>query len=104
MVVAIDDKIYVNIIKENTEIQQTFYGQRDKFRFQFFHILGITKDYFLDDIEHYKLSILLFYGHGTQDSYLGFQDGNGSTSLISRILLISSQSLFHKKIIMRKIA
>ena len=58
MAAAPDDKIYVNVVKEGTEIQQTLDGQRDKF--QFFHILGITKDHFLDDLERYKPNILHF--------------------------------------------
>jgi hypothetical protein len=31
MAAAPDDKIYVNVVKEGTEIQQTLDGQRDKF-------------------------------------------------------------------------
>ena len=74
MAAAPDDKIYVNVIKEGTEIQQTLDGQRDKF--QFFHSLGITKDHFLDDLERYRPDILHFSGHGTEYSSLVFQDGD----------------------------
>jgi CHAT domain len=74
MAAAPDDKIYVNVVKEGTEIQQTLDGQRDKF--QFFHILGITKDHFLDDLERYRPDILHFSGHGTESSSLVFQDGD----------------------------
>ena len=78
MAAAPDDKIYVNVVKEGTEIQQTLDGQRDKF--QFFHILGITKDHFLDDLERYRPNILHFSGHGTESSSLVFQDGNELSS------------------------
>ena len=74
MAAAPDDKIYVNVVKEGTEIQQTLDDQRDKF--QFFHILGITKDHFLDDLERYRPNILHFSGHGTEYSSLVFQDGD----------------------------
>ena len=73
-----DDKIYVNVVKEGTEIQQTLDGQRDKF--QFFHSLGITKDHFLDDLERYRPDILHFSGHGTEYSSLVFQDGDELSS------------------------
>jgi hypothetical protein len=75
---APDDKIYVNVIKEGTEIQQTLDGQRDKF--QFIHRLGITKDHFLDDLERYRPDILHFSGHGTEHSSLVFQDGDELSS------------------------
>ena len=78
MAAAPDDKIYVNVVKEGTEIQQTLDGQRDKF--QFFHILGITKDHFLDDLERYRPNILHFSGHGTESSSLVFQDGDELSS------------------------
>lgn len=78
MAAAPDDKIYVNVIKEGTEIQQTLDGQRDKF--QFFHRLGITKDHFLDDLERYRPNILHFSGHGTEYSSLVFQDGDELSS------------------------
>jgi hypothetical protein len=78
MAAAPDDKIYVNVVKEGTEIQQTLDGQRDKF--QFFHILGITKDHFLDDLERYRPNILHFSGHGTEYSSLVFQDGEELSS------------------------
>ena len=78
MAAAPDDKIYVNVIKEGTEIQQTLDGQRDKF--QFFHSLGITKDHFLDDLERYRPDILHFSGHGTEQSSLVFQDGDELSS------------------------
>ena len=78
MAAAPDDKIYVNVIKEGTEIQQTLDGQRDKF--QFFHSLGITKDHFLDDLERYRPNILHFSGHGTESSSLVFQDGDELSS------------------------
>ena len=78
MAAAPDDKIYVNVIKEGTEIQQTLDGQRDKF--QFFHSLGITKDHFLDDLERYRPDILHFSGHGTEYSSLVFQDGDELSS------------------------
>jgi hypothetical protein len=97
-IIAIDDKRYVNIIKENIEIQQTHDGQRVKFQFQFFYNLTLTKDHFLDDFTHYTLIIRLFYDYENQDSYLLFQDSNRTTSAISRILLICSQRVFHKKI------
>ena len=73
MAAAPDDKIYVNVIKEGTEIQQTLDAQRDKF--EFINRLGITKDHFLDDLERYKPDILHFSGHGTEYSSLIFQDG-----------------------------
>jgi hypothetical protein len=75
---APDDKIYVNVIKEGTEIQQTLDGQRDKF--QFIHSLGITKDHFLDDLERYRPDILHFSGHGIDYSSLVFQDGDELSS------------------------
>jgi len=78
MAAAPDDKIYVNVVKEGTEIQQTLDGQRDKF--QFIHILGITKDHFLDDLERYRPNILHFSGHGTESSSLVFQDGDELSS------------------------
>ncbi len=78
MAAAPDDKIYVNVVKEGTEIQQTLDGQRDKF--QFFHSLGITKDHFLDDLERYRPDILHFSGHGTEYSSLVFQDGDELSS------------------------
>jgi hypothetical protein len=78
MAAAPDDKIYVNVIKEGTEIQQTLDGQRDKF--QFIHRLGITKDHFLDDLERYRPDILHFSGHGTEHSSLVFQDGDELSS------------------------
>jgi len=78
MAAATDDKIYVNVVKEGTEIQQTLDGQRDKF--QFIHILGITKDHFLDDLERYRPNILHFSGHGTESSSLVFQDGDELSS------------------------
>jgi len=78
MAAAPDDKIYVNVVKEGTEIQQTLDGQRDKF--QFFHSLGITKDHFLDDLERYRPNILHFSGHGTEYSSLVFQDGDELSS------------------------
>ena len=78
MAAAPDDKIYVNVVKEGTEIQQTLDGQRDKF--QFFHILGITKDHFLDDLERYRPNILHFSGHGTESCSLVFQDGDELSS------------------------
>jgi len=78
MAAAPDDKIYVNVVKEGTEIQQTLDGQRDKF--QFVHILGITKDHFLDDLERYRPNILHFSGHGTESSSLVFQDGDELSS------------------------
>ena len=78
MAAAPDDKIYVNVIKEGTEIQRTLDGQRDKFHF--FHSLGITKDHFLDDLERYKPNILHFSGHGTESSSLVFQDGDELSS------------------------
>jgi hypothetical protein len=78
MAAAPDDKIYVNVIKEGTEIQQTLDGQRDKF--QFIHRLGITKDHFLDDLERYRPNILHFSGHGTEYSSLVFQDGDELSS------------------------
>jgi hypothetical protein len=78
MAAAPDDKIYVNVVKEGTEIQQTLDGQRDKF--QFFHSLGITKDHFLDDLERYRPHILHFSGHGTEYSSLVFQDGDELSS------------------------
>jgi len=78
MAAAPDDKIYVNVVKEGTEIQQTLDDQRDKF--QFIHILGITKDHFLDDLEHYRPNILHFSGHGTESSSLVFQDGDELSS------------------------
>jgi hypothetical protein len=74
MAAAPDDKIYVNVIKEGTEIQQTLDAQRDKF--EFINRLGITKNHFLDDLERYKPNILHFSGHGTEYSSLVFQDGN----------------------------
>ncbi len=78
MAAAPDDKIYVNVVKEGTEIQQTLDSQRDKF--QFFHSLGITKDHFLDDLERYRPDILHFSGHGTEYSSLVFQDGDELSS------------------------
>jgi hypothetical protein len=78
MAAAPDDKIYVNVVKEGTEIQQTLDGQRDKF--QFIHLLGITKDHFLDDLERYRPNILHFSGHGTESSSLVFQDGDELSS------------------------
>jgi hypothetical protein len=78
MAAAPDDKIYVNVVKEGTEIQQTLDGQREKF--QFVHILGITKDHFLDDLERYRPNILHFSGHGTESSSLVFQDGDELSS------------------------
>ena len=78
MAAAPDDKIYVNVVKEGTEIQQTLDGQQDKF--QFFHSLGITKDHFLDDLERYRPNILHFSGHGTEYSSLVFQDGDELSS------------------------
>ena len=74
MAAAPDDKIYVNVIKEGTEIQQTLDAKRDKF--EFINRLGITKNHFLDDLERYKPSILHFSGHGTEYSSLVFQDGD----------------------------
>lgn len=78
MAAAPDDKIYVNVIKEGTEIQQTLDAQRDKF--EFINRLGITKDHFLDDLERYKPDILHFSGHGTEYSSLIFQDGDELSS------------------------
>ena len=78
MAAAPDDKIYVNVVKEGTGIQQTLDSQRDKF--QFFHSLGITKDHFLDDLERYRPNILHFSGHGTEASSLVFQDGDELSS------------------------
>jgi hypothetical protein len=97
MATTTDDKIYVNVIKEGTEIQQTLDGQRDKF--QFLHNIGITKDHFLDDLEYYRTNILHFSSHGIGYLYFAFQDCNRSTSLILRILWICSQSLCYEKII-----
>ncbi len=74
MAAAPDDKIYVNVIKEGTEIQQTLDAQRDTF--EFINRLGITKNHFLDDLERYKPNILHFSGHGTEYSSLVFQDGD----------------------------
>jgi hypothetical protein len=74
MAAAPDDKIYVNVIKEGTEIQQTLDCQRDTF--EFINRLGITKNHFLDDLERYKPNILHFSGHGTECSSLVFQDGD----------------------------
>ena len=74
MAAAPDDKIYVNVIKEGTEIQQTLDDQRDKF--EFINRVGITKNHFLDDLERYKPNILHFSGHGTEYSSLVFQDGD----------------------------
>jgi hypothetical protein len=97
-----DDKIYVNISKDSTEIQQTLDGQRDKS--QFFHSLGITKYHFLDDLEHSRPNILHFSSHSIEYLSLIFQVGDRSSFLILRILLICSQSLHQEKIInkMRK--
>ena len=74
MAAAPDDKIYVNVIKEGTEIQQTLDSQRDKF--QFFHSLGITKDYFLDDLERYRIAILHFSNHSIEYLFHIFQNGD----------------------------
>src|ERR687898_1329120 len=74
MAAAPDDKIYVNVVKEGTEIQQTLDAQRDKF--EVINRLGITKNHFLDDLERYKPNILHFSGHGTEYSSLVFQDGD----------------------------
>lgn len=78
MAAAPDDKIYVNVIKEGTEIQQTLDSQREKF--EFINRLGITKNHFLDDLERYKPNILHFSGHGTEYSSLVFQDGDELSS------------------------
>ena len=99
---APDDKIYVNVIKEGTEIQQTLDGQTAKF--QFFHSLGITKDHFLDDLERYRPDILHFSDHSIGYLSMIFQDHDRSISLILIILWICSQSVYQEKIInkMRK--
>ena len=78
MAAAPDDKIYVNVIKEGTEIQQILDAQRDKF--EFINRLGITKNHFLDDLERYKPNILHFSGHGTEYASLVFQDGDELSS------------------------
>ena len=68
-----DDKIYVNVINEGREIEQTLDSQREKF--EFINRLGITKNHFLDDLERYKPNILHFSGYDTESSALVFQDG-----------------------------
>jgi tetratricopeptide (TPR) repeat protein len=104
MAAAPDDKIYVNVIKEGTEIQQTLDAQRDKF--EFINRIGITKNHFLDDLERYKPNILHFSGHGTEYASLVFQDGDELSSeqlektfqsLPFKISLVFLNSCYSKK-------
>ena len=104
MAAAPDDKIYVNVIKEGTEIQQTLDAQREKF--EFINRLGITKNHFLDDLERYKPNILHFSGHGTDYASLVFQDGSELTleqlektfqSLPFKISLVFLNACYSKK-------